>query len=62
MKKVKFNIRDDQGKILVRGYTYSTLPDQEHIERWFDSLEFDWKQYHRLAVSYDIFNIEEAAE
>ena len=61
MKKVKFNIRNAAGTILVRGYTYTEQPDQDRIEQWFDSQGFDWMQYHKDAVSYDIFNIEEAA-
>ncbi len=62
MKKVKFNIRNAAGTIIVRGFTYTEQPDQKCIEQHFDSLGFDWTQYHKDAVSYDIFNIEEAVE
>lgn len=62
MKKVKFNIRNAAGTIIVRGYTYTTKSDQQQIEQWFDLRDFDWTQYHNDAVSYDIFSIEEAAE
>jgi hypothetical protein len=62
MKKVKFNIRNAAGTILVRGYTYTEQPDQTQIQQHFDSRGFDWTQYHKDAVSYDIFEIAEAAE